>query len=199
MSKHGLRLGLILSIIFITGGFASAQEEVDDLSLSEARQAALEKYGITEIPDLAAVRSFAAQIFSQELERQNEDELERLSEAANRVANLIGYIYDEYDYYYRANYRFDFVREKVAPHADSYNTIRSEFLRIRNQAYFNLGILAKQNGRTMEAFFYFRDAFRLSIFGCSKGKTGCMRWQAEQEMQKLLGLSHIKAYVYWKE
>ncbi len=71
---------------------------------------------------------------------------------------------------------------------------------IRNQAYFNLGILARDSGKTMEAFLYFKDVFELSVFNCDGGKSAetCMRWKAEQELQEILGLSAIKAYVSWE-
>ena len=74
----------------------------------------------------------------------------------------------------------------------------NEFLEIRNQAYFNLGLLAKNENKTMEAFLYFKDAYRLSLFDCrGTSEKYCIRWKAEQELQKLLGLMEIKAYVTW--
>jgi len=63
-----------------------------------------------------------------------------------------------------------------------------------------MGLIAKKKGENLRAYLYFKDAFRLSSFDCGPGKPvkGCMRWKAEQEMQKLLGLSDVEAYRSWK-
>ncbi len=82
------------------------------MALEKERQATLEEFNVTETPDLETVRSVAAQLFSQPLEQQNVEELKKLSEAANRIANLVKYIYDEYDNYSRENYKYDFLQKK---------------------------------------------------------------------------------------
>ena len=76
----------------------------------------------------------------------------------------------------------------------------NEFLGIRNQTYFNLGMKGKEAGNNIESLIWFRDAYRLSDFECGnrQAREKCMRWKAEKELQKLLGLSSIKAYVTWK-
>ena len=176
-----------------------SQDSVNTLSLEEERSAELEKFDVTEIPDLNVVRNSAKHLFSLPLEKQDSEQLKELARVANMTANLVNYIYDEYDDYYRDNYRYEFIQKKVQIPASVYGAIFNEFLKIRNQAYFNLGLISKNDGRTMEAFLYFKDAFRLSSFDCGKDKPaiGCMRWKAEQELQKLLVLSHVKAYVSW--
>ena len=178
-----------------------AQERGNTLSLEQERQAALEEFDVTEVPDLDAVRSFASQLFSQPIEQQNAEQLKKLSKEANRAANLVDYIYDEYDDYYRDNYKYEFVQKLLVAPVREYRNVFNEFVDIRNQAYFNLGVLSRNNGKTMEAFLYFKDVFRLSSFDCgSKTETkSCMRWKAEQELQKLLGLTHIEAYVSWQQ
>ena len=185
-------------VLLLTGDGVIAQDRTNTLSIEQERQAALEEFNVTELPDLDVVRAAAVQLFAQPLEQQDEEELKKLSREANRVANLIDYIFDEYDDYYRENYQYEFIREKVIIPAAKYESVRNEFLNIRNRAYFNLGALSRDNGRTMEAFLYFKDAFRLSAFNCKYGARICMRWKAEQELQKLLGLPRIEAYVNWK-
>ena len=194
--KFGSAVAFSFSILMSSGNTVVAQERANTLSLEQERQATLEEFDTTELPDLDVVRAVATRLFALPLEQQDEEKLRKLSKEANRVANLIDYIYDEYNDYYREIYEYQRVREKVRVPAAEYGGIIDEFKIIRNQAYFNLGALSRDNGRTIEAFLYFKDAFRLSSFECGDGEAKtCMRWKAEQELQKLLGLSHIKAYV----
>ena len=68
----------------------------------------------------------------------------------------------------------------------------------RNQAYFNLGLKAAERGDEIGAFFYFRDAYRLSSF-TEGGKTReGMRYRSEMEMKKLLGIEEIGTFVDWQ-
>ena len=39
---------------------------------------------------------------------------------------------------------------------------RANLLKIRNNCYFNIGLIHKEKGNTMDALLYFYDAFRLS-------------------------------------
>ena len=196
---------LSAAVVISTSALLSAmnsvvsQENTGTLSLERDRQATLAEFNITEVPSLDAVRAIATRLFALPVEQQDAEQLKALATEANRTANLVDYIYDEYDNYYRDNYRYEFVQKQVLKSASEYGNVFNEFLSIRNQAYFNLGLLSRNAGRTMEAFLYFKDAFRLSSFDCGQNTpaTSCMRWKAEQELQKLLGLSHIKAYVTW--
>ena len=196
----GVSLFVFLATLISVMSAVSSQERASTLSLEEEREATLKEFDITEVPSLDAVRAFAAQLFSLPLEKQSPDQLKELAKEANRTANLVDYIYDEYDDYYRDNYRYEFIQELVIGPASEYGKIFNEFVDIRNQAYYNLGIISRNNGRTLEAFLYFKDAFRLSSFDCGSGTLAksCMRWKAEQELQNLLGLSHIRAYVSWQ-
>lgn len=168
-------------------------------TIDEERQENLSKLGLDQMPDRAEIASRAVALFALPIEEQSEPALRELATAANVTANLIDFIYEEYDEFRRDNGRYDFVTEKVDPVMDQYGTEEDKFKLIRNRAYFNLGVKAKAAGQDVSAFLYFRDAFRLSAFDCGNGPIGtCMRWQAEKEMQKLLGLSHIKAFVTWQ-
>ena len=199
LAAVGAAVAISTSVLFSTTGSVVSQERSGTLSLERERQATLEEFDITEVPNLDSVRAIATHLFALPVEQQDAEELKALATEANRTANLVDYIYDEYDGYYRDSYKYEFVQREVIKAATEYGTIFNEFLNIRNQAYFNLGLLSRNAGRTMEAFLYFKDAFRLSSFDCGPKTpaTSCMRWKAEQELQKLLGLSHIKAYVTW--
>ncbi len=198
-----LRFIVHAALLFVLLGICntlSAQEKPNTLSIEKERQKALEEFDVTEVPDLDAIRLFASELLSTPIEGQEKAQLKKLAKEANRVANLVNYIYDEYDDYYRDSYKYDFIQEKVIGSAQEYGKVFNEFVKIRNKSYFNLGIISRNKGETMEAFLYFKDAFRLSGFDCGSGgkPKSCLRWRAEQELQSLLGLSHIKAYVSWR-
>lgn len=205
LATRPLNFGIVvmfsLLVALSIGDVSVAQEQTNTLSIGRERRATLEEFNITEVPDLEAVRTIAAQLFAKPLEQQDPEQLRKLSQEANRAANLVNYIYDEYDDYYKESYRYDFVQKEVRGPAREYERTFNEFIEIRNRAYFNLGIISRNNQRTMEALLYFRDAFRLSNFDCGSKKIPhtCMRWKAEQEIQKLLGLSHIESYISWQK
>lgn len=176
-----------------------AQDTEDLLAIEENRQKTLENFDITEIPDLNRIRSVASKLFALPTEKQNVEDLTNLSIEANRAANLISYISEEYNDEYRENYRYEFIQVKLAKPHDEYVKMSNEFIDIRNQIYFNLGTIYKNRGETVKSFLYFNDAFRLSRFDCeTKRPDDCMRWKAEQEMKRLLGIEQIESYVTWQ-
>ena len=112
-SKSNLIRRVVLFAFFLGASNGNAQERTDTLSLEQERKKTLEKFNVTKVPDLAAVREIAVQLFAQPIKQQDSGQLEKLAEEANRSANLIGYIYDEYMDYYRENYKYDFIQEHV--------------------------------------------------------------------------------------
>lgn len=189
----------LFSFFTLIGGGVMAQDTEDLLAVEENRQKTLENFDITEMPDLDRIRSAASNLFALPIEQQNVEDLTNLSIEANRAANLIGYISEEYNDEYRENYRYEFIQEKLAKPYDGYIKISNEFIAIRNQVYFNLGIKFRNLGETVKSFLYFNDAFRLSRFDCgAKKPDDCMRWKAEQEMKELLGMEQINSYVSWQ-
>ena len=175
---------------------ASAQSTFD---IDEQRAATLKKME-SVIPDPVRLREIAKETFSKPLSSQDVDVLKSLARQSNSYANMVGFIKEGYEDSFRRNHSYDFVIEKLSPPLQSYRQVANEFLGIRNQAYFNLGMKDKAAGNNVEALIWFRDAFRLSSFECEdrQAPEKCMRWRAEQELQKLLGLSSIKAYVTWQ-
>ena len=204
-AKYGMQLcfRIVLICLFLLISVANdnvmAQNTEDLLAIEENRQQTLENFNISEIPDLDRIRSLASNLFALPIGKQKVEDLTNLSIEANRAANLIRYIRDGYNDEYRENYRYEFIQEKLAKPHDDYVKISNEFIDIRNQAYFNLGIKYKSLGETVKSFLYFSDAFRLSRFDCgTKRPDDCMRWKAEQEMKKLLGIEGIDSYVTWQ-
>lgn len=197
MKEHfGIILASMVGIAISTVSLVVAQSELD---IDAQRAADLEKFE-AGIPDQDKLREIAETTFAKPLSDQRENTLLLLAKQSNYYANLVGFITDEYNGYYNSNYRYDFITKKVAAPMDAYTGIANEFKTFRNKAYFNLGLKAKAAGRGIEALLLFRDAYKLSTFDCSETpRENCMRWKAEQEMQKLLGLSDVRAYVTWKE
>lgn len=172
-----------------------AQESV---SLEAERTKQLQELGIL-LPDPVAIRTAAEAEFAKSIAEQDADILEEIASDANAYSNLVSKITDEYNDYLRENSRYDFVTEEVrkAPIVESLLALDSEFKGIRNQAYLNLGVIAMDDGREMEAFLLFNDAYRLSVFSCTDGVDNCVRYQAEQYMKSLLGVEG-ESYIDWQ-
>lgn len=194
------RILIVFALAWITTVGSATAGSSGTLSLDKEREKALKEFDVSEIPNPDTVRKTADAIFGKKLDAQSEKELRQIAKQANKLTNLIGAILSEYASYYRENYRYDFIQKKVMGPHDEYIRASNEFIGIRNQAYFNLGLKAKQAKMNLRAFFYFKDAFRLSSFDCEDGspEVTCLRWQAEQEMKKLLSLTDIQSYVRWK-
>ena len=191
-----LIVALFAAISLVALSPASAQSTLD---IDEQRAATLKKLE-SVIPDPVQLREIAKTTFFKPISDQNVDVLKSLAKQSNSYANMVNFIKDEYDDYLRESYSYDFVTKKVSPSLRQYAQIFNEFLDIRNQAYFNLGMKEEEAGNNIEALVWFRDAYRLSEFDCGNRQVRekCMKWKAEQELQNLLGLSSIKAYVTWQ-
>ena len=184
----------VLSLILATTINA---QSINDLEVERTKQ--LQEMGVL-LPDPEEIIASAEQEFSKDIQAQDAGSLKKIAEQANHYANLVDKIADEYTDYIRDNSRYDFVIEEVRK-ATLVGILADKdtlFKTIRNQAYINLGRLAQDNGKDMEAFLFFNDAFRLSTFSCSDGKDKCLRYEAEQYMKKLLGLEG-ESYVHWKK
>lgn len=176
-----------------------AQEESTEKSEIEAqREELLAKWGAAGLPQPLQIDEAAQELLALPLEEQSVEALTELAEEANRAANFVNFIFEEYAEYHRDNYRYDFVQEKVAPFHDAYVDLSNRLKGRRNQAFFNLGLKHKAQGNQMAAFFFFRDAFRLSSFTEDGGDHKGLRYQAEVEMKQLLGIDHLGSFVYWQ-
>ena len=124
------------------------------------------------------------------------EQLKKVAEKSNKAANMIGYIEEEYADYIRENSRYDFITKKVAPAHTAYVFLANSLKDIRNKAYLELGKRLEKTGDLGAAFFYYRDAYRLSVF--DEGSEASTRYKAEQEMKRLLGVNDVESFVTWQ-
>lgn len=190
---------LMYSAISLALAFSGPLDAQDAISLDDERTKQLQELGVL-LPNPDTIRELAEAEFAKPVQDQDPDTLEQIANEANVYSNLVTKVTDEYNDYLRDNSSYDFVVSEVrsAPIVDSLLSLDSEFKTYRNQAYLNLGLLSQADGKEMEAFLYFNDAFRLSTFDCPDGIEECIRYQAEQHMKTLL---HIEggSYVHWKK
>ena len=170
----------------------------DPEEIEAARKQLIKRWASGGLPKPKNVLAKAKVLLSHPLESQTDTDLVKLAEQANRAANFVTFLLSEYQDYYQDNYRYEFVQKAVQPAHDSYVDISNRLKGIRNKCYFNLGKRAAERGEELQAFAYFRDAYRLSSFGEAEGDHKGMRYYAEIEMKKLLGINDIETYVYWK-
>ena len=173
-------------------------QDAKNEDIEAARSELLKRWGVDGLIKPNDVEGKAKALLERPLAEQPDEQLRVLAKQANAAANYVGFILEEYESYYRENYRYDFVQEKVAPFHDAYVKLSNRLKSYRNQAYFNLGKKAADRGDEMTAFFMFRDAYRLSTFTESDGDHKGLRYQAEIEMKKILGLEGLGTFTYWK-
>ncbi len=184
----------LISLAISPGAFA--QDATEDIEA--ARSEMLARWGVDGLVKPGEVEAKANELLSLPLEQQTNETLLDLAKQANTAANFVGFILEEYQRYYRDNIRYDFVQAKVAPFHDAYVELSNQLKSHRNQAYFNLGKKAAARGDEVMAFFYFRDTYRLSTFDESEGDHRGLRYQAEVEMKRLLGIEDLGTFLYWQ-
>ena len=189
-------LRMLLVITIALGWITAYADEKEDIE--KVREEQLKRWGAEGLVKPYDIREKAKGYLAKPLEEQDITELKNLAKQANTTANLVGFILEEYADYYRDKYRYDFIQEKVGPFHDNYVHLSNELKDYRNQAYFNLGQKMALQGNEIEAFFYFRDAYRLSSFTESGSDHKGMRYKAEQELKKLLGITDIPSFVFWE-
>jgi len=189
--------GILVGISIVVVSFSFAQEK-EDLDFKALRDEQIKKWGVAEVPDINAITDRAKNFLSLPINQQTVKQLEEIAEETNRAANFINFIYIEYKNYYSDMYRYEFVQEKVAPYHDEYVEISNKLKGFRNQSYYNLGIKFKAEGNNMAAFFYFRDAFRLSSFTEPDGDNKGLRYESEIQMKELMGIEGVGTFIYWQ-
>jgi hypothetical protein len=171
----------------------------ETISLDDERTKQLQELGVL-LPNPEEIRESASAEFGKPILDQDTELLVDIAKDANKYSNLVSKVTDKYNDYLRENSRYDFVTEEVkkAPVVSILLELDAEFKGIRNRAYLNLGIIALDEGKEMEALLFFNDSFRLSAFSCDKGIESCTRYEAEQYMKTLLGVEG-ESYVHWKK
>lgn len=195
MQLRRLFLGILIIMLHLPL-LATAQDAQPKEDIDAARAEMLKRWEVGLIKPSTVETE--ALILSRPLTEQSDEELRELAKQANAAANFVDFILDEYQEYYRDNYRYEFVQKAVTPFHDAYVKLSNRLKSYRNQAYFNLGKKAAARGDEMTAFLLFRDAYRLSSFTEAEGDHKGMRYLAEIEMKKLLGIDHLGTFIYWK-
>jgi len=188
----------LTGFFFVQVQESQKQNEQVNRSIEAQREEQFKKWGTDKLIKPNEISKKAKELLAKRIEKQTLEELINLAEQANRAANLIDFITDEYRSYYSDNYRYEFIQIKVAPFYNAYVSLSNSFKSYRDQCNFNIGLKHKEKGNGVVAFFYFRDAFRLSTFTEDEGDHKGMRYKAEIEMKKLLGLEDIGTFIYWK-
>lgn len=189
---------LVLLSVLLCYPLPVLAQDASSEDIEAARSEMLKRWGVDGLVKPSEVEHKAKNILDRPLAEQADSELLELAEQANAASNFVGFILEEYQEYYRDNYRYDFVQEKVVPFHDAYVGLSNRLKSYRNRAYFNLGKKATQRGDEVTAFFLFRDAYRLSSFTKDDGDHKGMRYLAEVEMKKLLGIENLGTFVYWR-
>lgn len=166
--------------------------------IDSERQALVAKWGGSQVPQATEVLERSRAVLTKPLAEQTLDELTTAAEEANRAANFVGFIAEEYESYHRDNFRYEFVKEKVAPYHDAYVNLANQLKGCRNTAYLHLGLKKVDSGDHLTAFFYFRDAYRLSSFTETEGDHRGVRVRAELEMKKLMGIPELGTFIDWR-
>ena len=184
------RLSLFLSLFLISlPFFISAQESQD---FDEQREEEVKKWSKSGFGDVNEILKSVLETL--ENENASISALKVGATQANAAANFVMHLQEEYADYYRENYQYEFIQKKVAPAHDAYIQKANLLKDARNNCYMRIGHMLKGQGKNIEAFFYFRDAYRLSTFDTRGEGT---RYKAEQEMKEMLGLQEINSYVTW--
>jgi hypothetical protein len=135
------------------------------------------------------------------LDSQVTDELIAIARDANAYANYVEMIKAPYDQMIRENSRYETLARPVEAVASKYSALGNEFKNYRNQAYLNLGKKAEGRGDKLLVLLYYRDTHRLSVFACQERMATdaeCPRLEAEKGMQRLLSISTVEPYAYFK-
>jgi hypothetical protein len=135
--------------------------------------------GIEKIPQLEELLNAEDSLIPSLVKKQDIEKLEELAKTCNFIANIIDTIVDAYIETFDGRYG-DSTRNRD-------NQDRIKLLKIRNNCYFNIGLIHKEKGNTIDALLYFYDAFRLSRkrrMSWSKDNT---LYKAEIEIKNLLG------------
>ena len=161
-----------------------------DANVDKDRQEEIQKWKKSGIGDVSAILSETEAVLNNESSSRNK--LLEAAGKANSAANYVTYLQEEYADAYRENSRYDWITDKIVPGHDAYVGKANALKDIRNEIYIRLGDMSYENGDKLEAFMYYRDAYRLSTFR-GQGIDGA-RYRAEQKMKEILGLTEVESY-----
>jgi hypothetical protein len=163
-------------------------------ALDIQRQERIAEFRDVGMPNADHIRAAANKLFIMPVEQQDESDLKTLARDANAYASMVGMIDEEYGNERRQNLKYDLVTRPIGRASKEYNRIENEFKGYRNTAFMNLAQKAEAKGDMLQAFMYYRDAYRLSAFPCvplELTDDSCPRLVAEKAMQRILGISNV--------
>ena len=135
--------------------------------------------GIEKIPQLKELLNAEDSLIPSLVKKQDIEKLEELALTCNLIANIIGTIIDAY-----IEGPAKFSTSPANENKQKDKSDRANLLKIRNNCYFNIGLIHKEKGNTMDALLYFHDVFRLSE---NKWQKDNLIYKAEIEIKNLLG------------
>ncbi len=165
----------------------STKEEIFEHDFDAVRQAEIKKwqsYGASDVYKTLAEGQAVLDSPTVTI-----SELKEAARKVNAAANYVGYIYDEYSNYSRSSL---YAKAQVGSALSAYVSIGNKLQDVRNNAYIQIGDMLKDDRRITEAFFYYRDAYRLATFASREESS---RYVAEQKMKEILGLHDIESYI----
>ena len=142
---------VLLAFFFCTPAFG---QDIDS-----ERSDLVKRWSSDGIVTPAEVDTKAAVIFGKPVSSQLVSELKTLAKNANLAANLVDFITDRYHTYYRSKSHLTYLQEDFLPYHDNFAEVSSRMRKYRNLAYYNLGLIAKEEGKITLAFFSFEMPF----------------------------------------
>lgn len=176
--------------LFIVFLFSIINFVYADANVDKERQEEIKKWEKSGIGDVNLILIETTEILN-DMEASEKNLLEAANKA-NSAANYVSYLQEEYADAYREYSRYDWITEKIIPAHDAYVGKANSLKNVRNEIYIRLGDISASKGKQVEAFMFYRDAYRLSTFR-GAGVAG-VRYRAEQKMKEIIGLSEIESY-----
>ena len=193
----GASIIFIIAPSYLPNATTSMENNVvsgDDIDAT--RQILIKKWASAGLTNVKVVIEEGERILSEET--STIDQLKLIAKKANSASNYVGFIQEEYENYYKENYKYQFIQNQVAKPHDQYVKVTNKLRNIRDTAFLKIAQKLESTGDIGTAFFYYRDAFRLSGFDDYTDSDPGIRYTAEQAMKNILGIDNIQSYKSWK-
>ena len=105
-------LAISATLLFACGVHAQAQDASAEEDVESARAELLKRWESDGLVKPRDVDAMAKAILDRPLAEQAGEDLEALAKRANAAANFVGHVLEEYQDYYRENYRYDLSRKR---------------------------------------------------------------------------------------
>lgn len=204
-----MRRGGLILLGFLIGGislYVLTARQVDGKvetikgydSLNTLRSERIKQWGSAHLTQPQDVKDRGSKLLALPVADQSTEDLLKLTEETLLAATTLSAIIDEYDKYRQENQDHSLVMDMCTPAYEAYAGLRNLLLYMRTIAFYNLGLKYRDSGDSTLAFSYFYDAFRLCPFAQEEEGGKGMRYKAEVELKKLLGLKDFPTFAYWR-